>query len=156
MHPLASLTPCRPAIPSLLRAQPFSILPLDELCREIEISLSDIVEQASSSKRAAKEAVSAAAAAAVTAAAAEAAAQAAALAAAAAAAAAAGGSGSGGQGSEGTAATAAAAAAPAAVNAVAPLLPGALGRASVSRDLAPAAAQRSPDAIFNSLDDGDY
>lgn len=119
--------------------QPFSILPLDELCREIEISLSDIVDQAASSKRAAQEAVSAAAAAAVTAAAAEAAAAAAT---------------SGGSGSN--ASPPAGAGAAAAVNAVAPLLPGALGRASMSRDLAPAAAGMSADAIFNSLDDGDY
>lgn len=121
--------------------QPFSILPLDELCREIEISLSDIVDQAASSKRAAQEAVSAAAAAAVTAAAAEAAAAAAT---------------SGGSGNSGSNASPPAGAAAAAVNAVAPLLPGALGRASVSRDLAPAAAGMSADAIFNSLDDGDY
>lgn len=133
--------------------QPFSILPLDELCREVEISLSDIVEQAASSKRAAKEAVSAAAAAAVTAAAAEAAAAAAAAMGTGAAAGSA--SSSGDDGGEGMRQPAAAPA-PATANAVAPLLPGALGRASLSRDLVPAADRLSADAIFNSLDDGDY
>lgn len=133
--------------------EPFSILPLDDLCREMEISLSDIVEQAASSKRAAKEAVSIAAAAAVTAAAAEAAAAAAAANGTGAAAGSA--SSSGDDGSEG-ARQPAAAPAPATANAVAPLLPGALGRASLSRDLVPAADRLSADAIFNSLDDGDY
>ena len=138
---------CPPASPTspLPPLQPFSILPLDELCHEIEVGLSDIVEQAGSSKRAAKEAVSAAAAAAVSAAAAEAAAAVAAASDA--------GPGSSSNGSGGGAQVDAPVGV--AANAVAPLMPGALGRASVSRELVPAAALMSADAIFNSLDEGD-
>ena len=40
--------------------EPFSILPLEELCRQLENDLADLLDQASSSKTAAKEAAAAA------------------------------------------------------------------------------------------------
>ena len=123
------MSSCHPCLPCAVAIEePFSILPLDELCVEVEAGLSDVLEQAAATKRAAQEAVTAAAAAAVSAAAAEAAAE---------------GSGSGSDEEP-----------PAAANGVAPLM---LGRASLSRQLArgPDAEAASANGIFASLDDFD-
>ncbi|KAL4853499.1 hypothetical protein ACK3TF_005521 [Chlorella vulgaris] len=125
--------------------EPFGILPLEELCRELEFSLSDILEQAVSSKTAAKEAAAATqqAAAALAAASAAAAAEAAAAASAAASTAAA------------AAADKDAAAAAAAATASSNVAPFVLGTIGLGRSKAASRQAMPASAIFASYDDSE-
>lgn len=121
--------------------EPFSILPLDDMCRELEFGLSDILEQSGSSKRAAREAAAAAAAA---------------VAAGLDGARAAGSAAGGGIGAAAAAASSSGAAASAAAEVeasnVAPFLPGALGRGRGSEG---PREPMSAASIFLSFDEAD-
>lgn len=137
--------PPRPSTPVVAIEEPFGILPLEELCRELEFSLSDILEQAVSSKTAAKEAAAATqqAAAALAAASAAAAAEAAAAASAAASTAAA------------AAADKDAAAAAAAATASSNVAPFVLGTIGLGRSKAASRQAMPASAIFASYDDSE-